>query len=235
MIVGFSTGALAFSDFRRGVALNQMAASNAVELSALRESEVPELLAALGDLPLSEFQYISFHAPSSLQRCTERELITHLHPILERGWPIIVHPDLISDFDLWANLGHRILIENMDQRKPVGRNLQELRTLFSRLPEAKLCFDICHARQIDPTMSIAVGILTEFGDRLAELHISEVDSGSRHVSVSRMAQKSFQRVSCLIPEETPVIIESTVGEDEIAREITTVRACLRRVTIVANV
>jgi len=228
MRIGFSTGALALSDFQVGLAMNQAAGLNAVELSALRETEVAGLLAAIDGMPPQRLDFVSFHAPSSLQRISDKELIQQLQPIFDRGWPVIVHPDIIRDFDIWASLGSRILLENMDQRKPIGRNARELRQLFVRLPEAGLCFDIAHARQVDPTMSIAVEILTEFSDRLAELHISEVDSGSRHVAISQLAMKSYQRISSLIPEHVPVIIESMICEADIPGEVEVVRASLRR-------
>jgi len=230
MRIGFSTGALALSDFHSGLAMNQAAGLNAVELSALRETEVADLIAALDALPLLGMEYVSFHAPSSLHSSSEQELVAQLHPVFARRWPVIIHPDIISDLDLWASLGDRILVENMDQRKPIGRNTRELRQIFSRLPEARLCFDIAHARQVDPTMSVAVEILLEFGDRLAELHISEVDSASRHVSISQMAMKSYQRISALIPAHIPVIIESMIRESEIQSEVEAVRTSLGQAT-----
>jgi hypothetical protein len=228
MRIGFSTGALALSDVVRGLTINRQAGMNAAEVSALRESEVADLLAVLDDLPLEGLDYVSFHAPSHLDGMSDQQLIHQLQPVLEREWPIIVHPNIISDFDLWASLGNQILIENMDQRKPIGRTTEDLRWLFERLPDAGLCFDIAHARQVDPTMSVAVEILTEFRDRLAELHISEVDSASRHVRISQMAMRSYQRVSTLIPAHIPVIIESMIGESAVAAEAAIVRDCLRR-------
>lgn len=227
MRIGFSTGALALSDVTRGLAMNRQAGMNAVELSALRQCEVADMLALLDGLPLDDLEYISFHAPSKLQGVSDHDLIQQLQPIIARGWPIIVHPDIISDVDAWANLGRQILLENMDQRKPIGRNTKELRQLFVALPDARLCFDIAHARQVDPTMSVAVEILTEFADRLAELHISEVDSASRHVKISHMAMRSYQRISSLIPDDVPVIIESMLDESDIASEVEMVRGCLR--------
>ncbi len=52
MRIGFSTGALALSDFHAGLAMNQSAGLNAVELSALRETEVADLVASFDDLSL---------------------------------------------------------------------------------------------------------------------------------------------------------------------------------------
>ena len=60
MRIGFSTGALALSDFHSGLALNQAAGLNAVELSALRETEVSDLIASLDQLRLPGMDYVSF-------------------------------------------------------------------------------------------------------------------------------------------------------------------------------
>jgi hypothetical protein len=52
---GFSTGALALRDFRRALRLLRGVDADAVELSALRETELPDLMQAAGDLDLSQF------------------------------------------------------------------------------------------------------------------------------------------------------------------------------------
>ena len=94
------------------------------------------------------------------------------------GWPIVVHPDTIHDFGALArSLGALVAIENMDQRKPIGRTARELEGIFKQLPEARFCFDIGHARQIDATMGEASFLVQELGPRLAQLHVS---AGRRH-------------------------------------------------------
>jgi hypothetical protein len=69
--VGFSTGALARGDFRK--ALQMLAGKNvsAVELSALRQDELLPLVGQLGELDLTSFNYVSFHAPSSIEQSFE--------------------------------------------------------------------------------------------------------------------------------------------------------------------
>ena len=101
-----------------------------------------------------------------------------------------------------------------------------MKRFFDALPNARFCFDIGHARQVDPTLSVAVELLLVYADRLAEIHISEVDAASKHVPISSMAMKSFQRISSLIPKNVPVIIESTVAPDSIGDEINMALASL---------
>jgi endonuclease IV len=117
-------------------------------------------------------------------------------------------------------------VENMDKRKPVGRTVRELEAVFEELPDASFCFDIGHARQVDPTMVEAALILRTFQSRLRQLHVSEVSSASSHHRLSYGAISYFQEVAYLIPESVPLILETPVSEWEIASEIERVRKAL---------
>jgi hypothetical protein len=227
--IGFSTGALAFSDFRRGIDLQRIPGVSAIELSALREHELAALITAIPSLDLAQFKFRSFHAPSALDHMTGTMLVAQLAPVVEWGLPIVVHPDIINDdeIDAWRSLGASVLLENMDGRKLVCRTAQEMSRFFELLPEARFCFDIGHARQIDPTMSVAVELLLRYRDRLAEIHISEVNWECKHRPISSAAVLAYRRVGQLIPDETAVIIESVVQPAEVADELRTALRCLQ--------
>jgi len=62
--IGFSTGALAKGDFEKGIALQNEHDVDAIELSALRETELEPLVEAIASLVLTRFSYISVLAPS---------------------------------------------------------------------------------------------------------------------------------------------------------------------------
>jgi len=121
-----------------------------------------------------------------------------------------------------------LLIENMDKRKPVGRKALDLERLFWQFPKAGLCFDIGHARQVDPTMTEAQLILESFGDRLREVHISEVNTSSRHDPLSVYAMSAFRSVSSLIPDSVPIVLETLIdqGQSDILTEIDRARKAL---------
>jgi hypothetical protein len=142
-----------------------------------------------------------------------------LAQVAARKWPIIVHPDAMHTPAEWARLGDCLCIENMDKRKPIGQTAKSLAEIFKILPRASLCFDIGHARQVDPTMTEAWTMLRSFRERIAQLHVSEVNTQSRHDRLSLESVLAFQRVSHLIPVNVPVILESRVEEDEIDEEI----------------
>jgi hypothetical protein len=181
----------------------------------------------LDALDLSGLEYKSFHAPSKLEKMSEAHLVSRLQEVARREMPIVVHPDVIKTPSLWKPLGRWLLIENMDQRKSYGRTASELKHVFEELPEARFCFDIGHARQVDPTMTTSVELLLEFANRLAEIHLSEVGSDSRHVAISSTTANTYRRVSSIIPKDIPVILESMVPEDDIEEELEMALECFK--------
>jgi hypothetical protein len=225
--IGFSTGALAFSDFKRALTMLKATTTTVVELSALRLHEVDPLLQALDSLDLSQFSsFISVHAPSGVDEASEPDVVAKLAVVAQKGWSIVVHPDAIHDTSLWRPFGRRLCIENMDKRKPIARTAQELAWWFEQLPEASLCLDLAHARQIDPSMTEAYVILRDFGSRLAEIHLSELDFDCRHERISLAASLAYREVAAMIPEDVPIILESVIPELDIEAEILAAHAAL---------
>ncbi|HEX2079278.1 MAG TPA: hypothetical protein VHG08_16245 [Longimicrobium sp.] len=217
--IGYSTGSLARSDVRRALRLLESRDTGALELSALRVHELAPLLDLLSDLLLDGYHHLSVHAPSAFTAAQEAAIAGALLPVARRGWLVILHPDTIHDHARWAPFGDRLCIENMDRRKPVGRTVDELRPVFARLPDASFCLDVAHARQCDPSMGEALRMLDTFRDRLAEVHVSELDAQSRHVRLSPAGVWAYQQLAGMIPLEIPVIIEAPVQPDEIDAEL----------------
>lgn len=230
--IGFSTGALALGDFRHGLLLLSGHGVRAVELSALREEELPELMASLDELMLDSFEYVSIHAPSRRHNRSEREIAELLSPCIERGWSVLMHPDAIEDHGCWARFGSLLCLENMDNRKPTGRNAKELAPHFERLPQASFCLDLGHARQVDPTFGVARELLRVYGGRLAQLHLSEVSSDSRHHPLSMAMVWAVQEIARHIPT-APVILESVfahVQPRQLDEELHLAAQCFQRRT-----
>lgn len=212
--VGFSTGALAGSDFRRAVALAREADLPAIELSALRRDELGPLVAALDELEgdLALFRDVSFHAPSAFEPEDEARVVALLEAVHERDVPIVVHPDVLRTDALWRRFGAGLRIENMDLRKPLGQTATDLAPFFTRLPEARFCLDLAHARQVDPTMAEAERLLLTFLPRLDEIHLSHVDQHSRHHRLNPEAIADYQDLAPLVPDWVPVVLESPMGD-----------------------
>ena len=206
--LGFSTGALERGNYRAAVSWMVKNKVRAVELSALRFEELEPLVTGLDELPLDKFDYVSFHAPSYFAKEQESRVIDLLKPVQQRGWNIIVHPDVIYTPRLWRCFGDQLLVENMDRRKSVGRTVCELKAIFNNLPKARLCLDVAHARQLDTSLVMLWELLRAFSGRLAEIHISELDSSCKHQPMSRRAVTDYQQILGRGLRMAPVIVES---------------------------
>src|SRR5437868_4489058 len=194
---GFSTGALALGDFELALQMLEGINVAAIELSALRVRELPSLMAFAGHADLGRFSYVSVHAPTDYAGAQETDVVDRLTDFIERGWPVVAHPDVIRDFSPWKQLGSLLCIENMDKRKPVGRTVKELERIFDKLPESRMCLDIGHARQVDTSMTEAYRIAKTFGDRIEQIHISVVNTSSKHDLLSPNAVHAFHQVAYL--------------------------------------
>lgn len=216
---GYSTGAVALSDFRKALELLATTSANAVELSALRSDELAPLIAALESLDLSKYSHVSVHAPSKFDAADESRIVDALMHVAKREWFVVAHPDSFHDISKWAVLGEWLCIENMDKRKPIGRTASELADVFASLPKARMCFDIAHARQCDGSMTEAYRILQAFAGKIVQVHISEVDTDSRHTRMSNAAAEDYCDVAAFIPANAAAIVESQVCAGELEAEL----------------
>ena len=146
-------------------------------------------------------------------------MIEQLKVAADRGHFVVIHPDAMHELTSWRILADRLCIENMDKRKAIGRTAKQLQTIFEKLPEATFCFDIGHARQVDPTMQEAETFLQTFHDRLRQIHMSYVNSGSQHERLNFECVRAFQRVAHRMDEKIPIILETPVGSGDVDEEI----------------
>jgi hypothetical protein len=193
LTVGCSTG---FMHAQRGDwpgLVRQAAAQSsfAVELAALAEPELPGLVRYLDGGPSLPFLFVSVHAPSKERRVPEPDLVRMLSGLPHWVDAIVVHPDAIREPELYRPLGRTLAIENMDARKPYGRTAAELHDLFDELPHAGLCFDVAHAKSVDPSMAEGERILDSLGDRLRHVHLSSLDDHCHHVPLSERDESLF--------------------------------------------
>ena len=69
--------------------------------------------------------------------------------------------------------------------------------------------------------------------RIKQLHVSEVNTQSKHDPISLESILAFQKVSHLLPADAPIILESRVEESEIDEEIETALDALNPATRLA--
>ena len=163
----------------------------ATELAALGDDELPGLVEALEQARRLPFRYLSVHAPSKRLQLSERERVAMLERLLPFVDAIVVHPDAIGDAETYRVLGDRLVLENMDARKDRGRTATELADCFGALPDARLCFDIAHAADVDPSMQEGAAILDRFASRLAHVHLSSLGDDGHHVVLRTEDEERF--------------------------------------------
>ena len=163
------------------------------EFAALSELELPGLLAYLLSAGQDEpsFHYLSVHGPSKDLKMAEPKLVDGLARLPAYVDAIVVHPDVIDDPGEYRRLGSRLVLENMDTRKAGGRTAEELAPYFTALPDAGLCLDVAHARDVDPSMAGAHELLDRFAGRLRHLHVSSLDAGGHHVPLRAEDEAAF--------------------------------------------
>jgi Xylose isomerase-like TIM barrel len=212
--VGASTGYMQDlrGDWDAQVAAAWKVSPFAIELSALSETELPSLAKYLASAPSLPFRYISIHGPSKHREMEEGRLVSELADIAPYAGGIVMHPDTIDRLETFRPLGSKLLLENMDARKPDGRTPEELDRAFAELPEAGFCFDIAHAWSIDPSMGVANELLDSFGGRLRHVHLSSLSEDLHHVPLRDEDQELFRPVlrRCL---DVPWIFEAPPNMD----------------------
>jgi hypothetical protein len=222
---GFSTGAIALGDFRKALTLLDGHEVTAVELSALRDHELPKLVDSLAVLDLRKYDYVSVHAPSQFSAIEESACADLLSACIPLGIPIVVHPDAVRDVHCWKQFGGLLCIENMDKRKADGRTVEELERWFERFPEAGFCLDLGHARQVDPSVALVFDLVERFGSRLTQIHLSEISTESKHHALSMATVLALRETRHLFGN-APVILESRVHPSEIEMELKMARLAI---------
>ena len=177
--LGASTGWLRDAgDWAEQAAAAATVSTYAVELAALAGPEFDGLEQYLNAQPQLPFGYISVHAPVKQMDADEAGLIARLAALPPFVRSVVVHPDLMLDVPAYAQLGARLVIENMDDRKDTGQTAEDLAPLFEALPEAGLCLDVAHVSALDESMALGHDLLDHFGARLRHLHVSSLVDGA---------------------------------------------------------
>lgn len=149
---------------------------------------------------LKEFDFLSIHANHKLA------LSIKLGNKL-RANIITVHPNLISQCH---GEGERISFENMDWRKPYGKTISEMESVFRQVPGASFTCDLNHIFTNDPSMRLVEDFDRTFSN-ISHYHISGFkDEKTPHAPLFMTRQDIILKS---IHKDKPVIIESYGGND----------------------
>lgn len=224
MLYGFSTGALAKGEFRQALAMLEPHSLGAIEVSALRLSELERTVDELPSLDLARYRHVSVHVPSKYRADEEPGIVAAVARVIDRVDGVVLHAEAVLDAALWHGFGAKVWVENADLRKHTGRTCDEMLSVMARLPDARVCFDMAHAYQIDFSLVESRRILRAFEGRVAQIHLSQLDHACRHEALSYGIVDRFRLLAPMLVD-VPVILESCVPSNKIASQVRLARSC----------
>ena len=179
MKLGFSTGVFYPIVKNHDVILRNFELNNikTIEINAATPDELSEINQSTTDY--NSFSNISIHAPfKQVQYSGDNSTRILLKSLLKlqqqtRAKYILFHPDVVSDFSIIQEvIGDVAAFENMDNRKEMGSNIEDLMQVFKVCPDAKWVCDLNHVYTVDRSMKLATQLHQEFSSRLVGYHLS---------------------------------------------------------------
>jgi len=183
------------SRFSARVQMLRETGAKAVELSALRAAELESLMESLDDLDWTSFVQVG---PRTIERDAStsgtRWKAAGSCPawLANRG-----SSRLHSRRCPMAVVRQAGLHRDMDKRKPIARTRDELCVWFDRLPRHPSAW-ISRTSTDRSHYDRGLPILRDFGNRVAEVHLSEVNAASKHEPISYGATLAYQQVASMI-------------------------------------
>jgi hypothetical protein len=231
MKIGFSTGCLhkthdrlspqTFDIFRR-------IGCTAIELMWHLPEDIAEL-EKLTKNDLEGFEHVSIHLPKSVFADINKtkKLLSRIKKVHKRlGFDsAVLHPDQISDWTFFKTTPLPIAIENMDTRKKNCKNVDDLQKVFQKI-NAKMVYDVAHVFDNDPTMKLGKDLVSAFGERICEIHLSGYNYRELHDPIHLSQQNEI--LDAIPSLDLPIIIESVcLNEDEVRKEFNYISSYLK--------
>ncbi|MDD4409745.1 MAG: hypothetical protein PHW52_03800 [Candidatus Pacebacteria bacterium] len=215
IVIGFSHGVLyKIHDINteENMKLFQDCGCNAIEVNYHHDRE-NEFLELNSIIPyIRDFDYVSLHAPCDIRYGNNEETRILLKRVNDyclkiNAQLVVVHPDLVDDWEIFDEFKINWAIENMDDRKEHFKDLAELKAFFTSHPTWKLVLDLGHCNANDKTMGLAENLIHNFVDRIKEIHLSGYETF--HDPLYRTKQSEIIKLCNKL--DVPIIIESTFG------------------------
>lgn len=233
--IGFTTGSLYRSEipFDEVIKLYYSLGADAIELSFATPNQLFDYqLSEQSAEDIKKFTSISIHAPwkevryddnPNTNRIIEKlRLLCNKFPV--RG--IVLHPNIIDNFEMLDQSGLPFLLENMDRRKSYGIHPEQFRELKKKY-NFGFVLDVEHAYEHDPSMQLAREFIDVMGDRLKHMHISGCNESEIHTSTYCAVNKEAVTEILKLGLSVPKILEGVLleeAQDSIKKELAYVRS-----------
>ncbi|MGC9309414.1 MAG: hypothetical protein ACP5D2_01840 [Candidatus Nanoarchaeia archaeon] len=212
MKIGFSTGCFwknVNPVSKKAIELCNFEECNCIEICAARLDRVT-FLRDLSKEDFQDFDFVSLHLPCDVRYYNHEVCEKLFSEIMSAhkniGFDVIVlHPDLVDDWEYMRKFDLPLAIENMDASKPFGKSVDNL-LKFSK--GFRFVLDINHAFSNDSSGELAKNLHETFRDTLCEFHLSGLNpEGRGHCPLYSAKQGKFINY---IQSGNPVIIESAL-------------------------
>jgi hypothetical protein len=204
MILGFSTRCLLKNHERITKEIFVVLRSigcNAVEVKCADDQELKELILKISPGDVAGFSYVSLHAPMIINIET-LELLQKAQDIFHFDL-VVIHPDEIESWNIFSKFTFPIAIENMDWKSEVGKYVDSLRDIFSKI-KASLALDLNHCYTNDPSMMLAKEMSEKFQDKILEINVSGFERSHEPL----FQTKQLDILKAISKKDLPIIIES---------------------------
>lgn len=203
------------------------AGSEIIEICFAKIGEIDKLKSIIPWV--EKYPYKSIHLPTDIKYRNDIETkkvldeIANFYKAIGANL-ILVHPDLVEDWDMFDEYPFVRAVENMDNRKQKYKNLPDLKELFKRKKDWKMVLDLNHCYPNDVSMKLAQDFIDEFQDRIAEIHLS----GYVEYHEPLFKTKQIEIMEFCKKLDASIIIESTFDSvDEVKKEIDYIKKFLR--------
>lgn len=218
--IGFSTGAFYKILPRVSVKTIEIIRNigcNAIEFSPEFE-QLENFTKVIKAEDLKGFGYVSLHAPKKLFKLEPSETLEGLKWIEEIYQTlnlscVVVHPHNFDNFDILKGFSFPVGIENEDNRKPSGQTVKEMAKIL-KANNFGIVLDLNHCYVNDNSMNLADSFVSNFSDKIKEIHISGFTKLHDPLYISK--QESI--INSIPRLDVPFIIESKCENIEEAQK-----------------
>lgn len=214
MEIGFTTGRFDKISLEKKIDFFGKLGCTAIEVGWFNFEGFEKFDKLFSEVNLNQFSYRSMHAPVRIagellvyqNDQTTREILEGIEKFIKKYQiqTVVLHPDRVKDWSVFEGCSIPFAIENMDNRKEVGRTVKDLDEYF-KLFNAGFVIDVNHVCCNDNTLKLFTDFFVNFQNRLKHFHLSGYSE--YHELLSETKQTAI--IDLVKDKNLPIIIEST--------------------------
>ena len=233
-IVGLSTGSVYLMENSINDQINILReiGVNAIEILIAKGTDLNEKISTKNIEFLKKQKYVSLHAPFYQKEKIPYdfnkqnvERLSHFYNKINAK-AIIVHPNLVNDWDILSKTDMNVCIENMSEKRNI--TVKFFRNIFLKYPHFSMNLDTAHALSYGE--KYLNELVEKFKERIYQVHFSDrrlvEDKLKDHQTISSCT--NLEKFNMIKKLKCPIIIELTseTNKDKLKSEIEFVKEFL---------